>query len=82
MLESLLNKVADLMVCNFISTSYKRDLNSCKNCKIFTNSFFYRIPPVAASVSLRKYLFNDGHLLTSLLNQKQIIFDGFYENGL
>ena len=44
MLESLLNKVADFQACNFIR---KRD--SC-------NSFFYRAPPVAASVYCPKMI--------------------------
>ena len=42
MLESLFN---------FISTSPHNTGDSCENCKIFTNSFFYGTPPVAALVS-------------------------------
>ena len=58
-LVSLFNKVAGLTVCNFISTLFQkrlqhRWLQQSENCEIFTNSFFYGTPPVAAFVSLIK----------------------------
>ena len=63
MLESLLTKVPGL-------TLFKRDFNtgastlvfSCEFYEIFTSSFFYRTPLVAAFVSLIKSLFSNEHL--------------------
>ena len=36
--------------CNFIKKETLTEVFSCKYCEIFKNSFFYRTPPVAASV--------------------------------
>ena len=54
MLESLFNKIAGRPATLF-QPHLKRDLNtgdSSENSKIFTSSFFYGTPPVAAFVSL------------------------------
>ena len=54
MLESLFNKIAGRLATLF-QPCPKRDLNtgdSSENSKIFTSSFFYGTPPVAAFVSL------------------------------
>ena len=48
-LKSLLNKVAGLKACNFISKETPRHMFSCELCKIFKNTFFYGAPPVAFS---------------------------------
>ena len=48
-LESFLNKVAGLKVCNFIRKETLPQLFSHEYCKNFKNSFWYGIPPVAAS---------------------------------
>ena len=45
---------------------------------IFTSSFFYGTPPVAAFVSLITYSSMLGICRSSLLNQKQNAWDGFY----
>ena len=52
--ESLFNKIAGRLATLF-QPRPKRDLNtgdSSENSKIFTSSFFYGTPPVAAFVSL------------------------------
>ena len=57
LLQSLFDKVAGLMVCNFISTSFRKRLQRrCFPVKIakFLRTPFYRTPPVAAFVSLKK----------------------------
>ena len=49
MLESLFNKVAGLKRS---ATLLKRDSTQvfpCEICEFFKNTFFYRLPPVAAS---------------------------------
>ena len=46
-----------LTACNFTSTSSQKRLqqgDSCKNCDIFTNSYLYGTPPMAAFVRLIK----------------------------
>ena len=45
-------------------------------CKTFTNSFFYRTPPVDALVSLMKSLFSNAADLLFLI--KNIMWYGFY----
>ena len=60
MLESLSNKITDLKASR-PETLLKRDSNkglfSYQYCKIFKNSIFYRLPPVAAFeyVKIRGY---------------------------
>ena len=80
MLESLFNKIAGWLATLF-QPRPKRDLNtgdSSENSKIFTSSFFYGTPPVAAFVSLITYSSMLGICRSSLLNQKQNAWDGFY----
>ena len=49
-LESLFNKVTDLMACNFIKKEALRQVFSCEYYKMFEKSFFkYGAYPVAAS---------------------------------
>ena len=36
--------------CNFIKKETPKQVLSCEFCKIFMNNFFYRTPPIAASV--------------------------------
>ena len=50
MLESLFNEVAGLKSCNFIKKRFQTQVFSCEIRKIFSKTFFYRTPPVAASV--------------------------------
>ena len=44
MLESLLNKIAGLKVCNFIKKETPPQLFFCEYCEIFKNSFFHGTP--------------------------------------
>ena len=56
--ESLFfNKVAGLRseACNLIKKETLAQVFSCEICEIFKNTFFYRIPPVAASEVRRIY---------------------------
>ena len=46
----LFNKVAGLKACNFIKKETLSQVFSCEFCKISTNIFFYRRPPVAVFV--------------------------------
>ena len=50
-LESLFNKIADLKGCNFIKERLYYECFSVEYYEIFKNSFFYRTPLVASSVS-------------------------------
>ena len=47
--ESLFNKFAGQESFNFIKKRFQ-DVFSCEYCKIFKNKFFYRMPPVVASI--------------------------------
>ena len=47
------NKVADL-ACNFIKKETLAQVFSCEFCEIFKNTFSYRTPLVAASVTLKQ----------------------------
>ena len=61
-LESLFNKVTDLMALKFIKKEIPTQVFSCENHKMFVSSFFHGTPPVAASeneefqMQLAKYL--------------------------
>ena len=55
MLESLFDKVSGLKTCNFTKKRLQRRCFFCEHCEIFTNSFFYRTPPVAASEFFRSH---------------------------
>ena len=46
------NKVAG--ACNFIKKETLAQVSSCEFCEISKNTFCYRTPPVAASVSCRR----------------------------
>ena len=48
--ESLFHKVASLKADNFTKKGAPMQVFSSKYCKIFKKGFFYRTPPVAASV--------------------------------
>ena len=37
--------------CNFIKKETPAQVFSCEFCEIFKNTFFYRTPPVTASIS-------------------------------
>ena len=41
--------------CNFIKKQTLTQVISCEFCQIFKNTFFYRIPPVAASSNISGY---------------------------
>ena len=45
-----------LQACNFIKKETLAQVFSCVFCKNFQNTFFYRTPPVAASLSTRQIL--------------------------
>ena len=40
--------------CNFIKKEALAQVFSCEFCEIFKNTYFYRTPPVAASVRIKK----------------------------
>ena len=42
--------VKKLLLCNFINKETLAQVFSCEFCEIFTNTYFYRTPLVAASV--------------------------------
>ena len=48
-LESLFNKVTDLMAYKFIKKETPTQVFSYENHKMFAGSFFYETPPVAGS---------------------------------
>ena len=49
MVEFLFNKVAGLEACNFIKKRLQHLVFFCKMYEAFKSTFFYRIPPEAAS---------------------------------
>ena len=46
---------------NFIETETLEQVFSCEFCEISKNTFFYRTPPVAASVFAKVISVNYGH---------------------
>ena len=58
------NKVAGLKGCNFIKQRLQTQVFSSKYCEIVKNTFFYRTPPVDASVD--KYLWRSSALVNPL----------------
>ena len=50
MLESLFNKVAGFRAATLLKKETLTLVFSCKLCKLFKSTFFYRTPPVAASL--------------------------------
>ena len=55
MLESLFHKVEGLLGLQHIYSNKENPTQAftCEYCEIFINTFFYRIPPVAASGSCK-----------------------------
>ena len=68
----LFNKVAGPQACNFTKKETLEQVFSCEFCEIFKNTFFYRTPSVAASVSISFRLKNMGSLPNFASNIKQI----------
>ena len=67
MLESLFFKSCGRESCNFIKKETPIQLFSCEPCKILKNTFFNRIPPVAAAQDSHKYVWE--HLLIPCRNK-------------
>ena len=49
--ESLFLTKLQASACNFIKVETLAQVFSCEFCEIFKNTFFYKTPPVAASVA-------------------------------
>ena len=57
--------------CNFIKRETLAQAFSCEFCEITKNIFFYRIPPVAASVSVQSYQWiNQNNVWNLKVNKK------------
>ena len=54
-LEILQEILAEVATCNFIKKETLAQVFSCEFCEIFNNTFFYRTPSVAASISAVLY---------------------------
>ena len=72
------NKVANFQACNFIEKRLQHRCFFCEISKIFKNTFFHGLPPVAASVfgTLNKNSYrpaNTKSLYYLLLNRKSSI---------
>ena len=74
-----IDNAAGLQPCNFIKET-QTQVFSCEYCEIFKNSFFYRAPPVTASVLWIITTLNFNRVLGNLRSMNNFNFINFFSD--